>query len=589
MRLPSWMSSLLNKKAEDSPINTVTSDIIDPDAIGEVEAKIRPFTISVLSKDSGAVVLAFWQNSLRKVYEKPESDLDLAAKKFAELSGKVSKIKEKLAGGSYPEAEEESKKLLQDLKLSTESKKIVNMSDIDVAGVGVFNGEKFAFKDSYLSFLLKPIDISSSKPKIFNGSQSTLSYATHSKNHIGSNDFVLQWFPKVLTPEGMVENVALVEKNAEKAIQYFIVPDCDQNRFTKICRQLTPTYEDIGYEIKNGTIGKKATVTILYFETPDQAAQYQKLVQPGAPKNPPAATPASPKPLEDAGKALAESKPVAGTPKTYSQLKMEQAGKSMTPAATLKTEAKKGKDTVEDGYNSGLDPAKNGKSDFRLSNWDGQSAPETPQSAEAIMEIRFIEDLGAYEMDLPNGTRTNLSRDIAKAYLLNEGYELSEANALLDKSQKNKVELRKKASLDSVSSLVVKAAIIDKLKSIYGSSAIELHSELSKNIASLTETDVEINLNDLKSNKVASKFGDSWTLEDDEILEVASLLKSSELRRKAFVSIVKNSYKLNEIEESDVNKLVDHLGLAQTSNLDNAWLMAAKTSKNLFEKAKSSK
>ena len=338
MKFPSWIRSLVatTKETEEQTIyRSETIDIIDPGAVSDPEGKIRPLTVSIIAKktledgmkDEGSIVLAYWTKSLYKIYEKPVPTIDEAIEKFNKITGTATKIKEQIAGGLLPEAEEASKNLLMDLKLDiSKSEATKKNNSINVQGVGIFNIEtqKLAFRDEYLSFYLKPIDITAFRPNSFKGSFPILTYATHSKNHIGADDFVLQFYPKVLTSDGMIEDVALIERTSNKPA-FFTVPECNRERFEKICRRLTPIYEDVGLEIKNGSLRKSSAVTILFFENPEDAAQYQKMTKETETRE------LKPFPkTEDAGKKLMELK--EPTPKGVPQMKMDEGEKKLEKA-----------------------------------------------------------------------------------------------------------------------------------------------------------------------------------------------------------------------------------------------------------------
>lgn len=605
MRISSWLKNLVGAPVStenESVKKSENIEIVDPNAVGEeTQAKIRPLTVSIVGRkndmgEEDAVVLAYWEKSLKKVYEKPYKTIDEASVKFLDISGRANGIKDKIAGGSFPEAEEASKKLLLDLQLenSPAVETSAVLEKVDIASVGIFTENKFQFHDLYLNSLLRPIDITTSPASVFKGSFPSLIYATHKINHIGKDDFVLQWFPKILTSEGMIEDVALVEKTANGRSLYFTVPDCNKSRFEKICRRLTPTYEDIGYELKNGGLQKKAVVTVLFFETPDEAAKYQKLVTP--PAGPSASTPATPPPpsaapsknMEEAGKALSEAKGPAG-PKGVPQMKMEQQENKLKEAtSSLRVVAKDEKKKALGKFDKAEDPERNAQSDFRLSKWDSQAPSDSPSSAESVLALRYLADLGTYEVTLPQGIKTHLNRDTAKMYLLNEGYQLEDANAHLDAAKKGEVELRENLPTVTGSSTVklVITSLLKKRKAQEGEILVNASKMANVNLSSAKAA-----FDELESNKVIINRNDLYLLaesDDARIMEIADLLKTSDNRRKAFAEAVENSAKLKEISKEDLEQFKTAMTKAETLGSEGWWQNLAIVSEQIFHKAKKS-
>ena len=170
--------------------------------------------------------------------------------------------------------------------------------------------------------------------------------------------------------------------------------------------------------------------------------------------------------------------------------------------------------------------------DYSLSKWDGQSHPEAGESWACVFGITYDASVAKYVVDLPQGSRINISRKTAEGYLLRDGYSVEDANKVLEDSKKGRVELKKKASAPSAQ---------------------------------------------------LQKFAE--VIQNDRLEKVAKLLKSSKNRRSTFTSMVKKSVMQNEIPGAYLEAYQSALSNAETTNTDSSWIKLAKISNDLFKKA----
>ena len=600
MKLTSLLKSLIGITAEDDSVEkTATYTICDAEAMGE---KNQPLTISIVDGDSPTVV-AFWSSSLQQIFKKSEKSQDEANSTFLDLSTKAERIAAMVSNGLKDEAEKASKEFISDLKIASAPPAVPASTQAveSIEAVGTLSEGQFEFKESYLMALLRPIDICPALPNVFKVNAANLVYATHSKNHIGSSNFVAQWFPKILTKEGMVENMCSLEMNSAKGRTFFTVHDCDRTRFEKICRVLTPTYEDVGYELKQGSLRKKSEVTFMYFENPADAATYQKAVTPGAPAAPVVpATPALPKEIEEAGAALAGNEPggAKDAPKGLAQAKMDAQDKELKSASLseigmlLSAAKKKKKEEVGKAFDVPSNPGVDATEAYSLSKWDEKVAPENPISAKAIYQVRFDADQGTFSLEMVHGWTTHLDRDTAMMYLKNEGYSHEDAQAHLDKALKGLVTLRKRAAISNDSSLRIKAALTRVLREAPMSSS-QLLVKAHEIVQDEDEASIKNALADLRQKHVVETDDENpdsvhrlTRPNGGKIAEIARLLKSP-ARFSGFEKIVEGALAANAITDADYARFeVAASRIDSSENKEVNWMKLAEVANELFIKAK---
>jgi hypothetical protein len=303
----------------------------------------------------------------------------------------------------------------------------------------------FEFDEKFLMDELNPGHVASVLPSDFMVNYPTETYSTYSIPHIAKDNFAAYLYDTFSIGDKHVANVAVVEKNANGKSRYYVIGGCDKDRFTKICRMLTPTYSDFNLKYENGKVSRREQVSSVYKKAEMADADYNKLAEEFVSKFKKDKRDVAH--MQSAVNSFAAEKKVnadklqdaVNTVKNRPENKEPQKLETMNIGAKLSVEAKKKKEQERQiMIETNIDTC--GKDEWRLD--QGANRPtEKAIGFYTPLIVGFNHDAGTYDVKFMQGVRKNLNTDTVKTYLYNAGFTWKDVADVLEDAKKEDVIL----------------------------------------------------------------------------------------------------------------------------------------------------
>lgn len=618
MNIPQWIGDIfgIEKTAAALTEEKATFNVMDPVGTGTDKEKSRPVELRLQREDmdGDVVVLAYWSNTLKPLFKQSYDSEAEAEKAYMKIQSILQTIDERIKKGDYVAATDLSVKAIETLELENQKGGLAEAIDKEesfvVDGVGVYKcaaaNPGFEFSDEFITALLKPGFVTSVLPADFMTNYPKETFANYSLPHISKDNYSAYLYDTFTINDKAAANVAVVEKNASGKSTYFVLGDCDTDRFYKICRTLTPIASDFNLIEEDGKIKRRA-VSSLYKKAEDYSKLADEFIAKFKEDERDAAH------MQGAIKSFADEKKVDGeklqdavnTAKSRPENKEPQKLNSMNLG--VEAAKKKKENERQMAIETNIDTC--GKDEWRL---DQGSVRPTEEAIgfNTPLIVGFNNDAGTYDVKFMQGVRKNMNTDTVKTYLYNAGFTWKDVRDILEDAKTEDVvlygETHKKAAefiadinqivkharteeaaaryVDSLSlkdkeKQDIKAMVSGVFKTAITEKAQE---EVSKEIGKAIDADIPKDQAAAIAYSKAKAKGYDIPEKKSELDDAAKILKSNPAKVEVLAEFVDECYRDEVIKKDAHHAFYSNLETAMTLKSDSAWNGLAKAAEAIY-------